>query len=422
MSNFFFTSNNVLGPSTRANMGGTGNAVTFIGADISVISTTATVVAGSGAGQSVTVLGTLMSVTSGAAALTGQDGLVLVHEGAVVQGAAHAPSAALDLSGTGMRAEIYGTMIGADGLALGEGGTAVISGFLSGVGSASGRAIVLEMTGTAGAVLEIAGQIRGLSSAIAVEGAGTGVVDLFNTGTIAGDVILGAGDDVIRNAAMIDGDLLLGDGKNLYRSFGDGLVTGEIHGGTGNDRIHGSASDEHVELGDGRDFARLGAGDDYAEGGVGNDTLFGMQGDDTLLGERGDDRLYGWAGDDTLLGGSKNDELYGGRGDDLLDGGWDDDLLNGGRGDDELTGGAGADTFVFGRNVGLDIVTDFELGTDRIDLSHFGLADLADLDAKGGLIAQQGSARIDMGALGGSGSVLLENVSAGALGDGDFLF
>ena len=34
---------------------------------------------------------------------------------------------------------------------------------------------------------------------------------------------------------------------------------------------------------------------------------------------------------------------------------------------DRLTGGAGADTFIFGRDHGDDVITDFTSGEDRID-------------------------------------------------------
>ncbi|WP_420010631.1 M10 family metallopeptidase C-terminal domain-containing protein [Tateyamaria sp.] len=45
------------------------------------------------------------------------------------------------------------------------------------------------------------------------------------------------------------------------------------------------------------------------------------------------------------------------------------DILVGGSGNDTLTGGAGADVFVFDREAGFDTVIDFEVGTDKIDLS-----------------------------------------------------
>lgn len=63
----------------------------------------------------------------------------------------------------------------------------------------------------------------------------------------------------------------------------------------------------------------------------------------------------------------------------MLDGGGGDDVLSGGLGVDTLTGGAGADVFQYmsiahsGRGVGRDVVTDFEQGSDLIDLSRLNI-------------------------------------------------
>lgn len=46
----------------------------------------------------------------------------------------------------------------------------------------------------------------------------------------------------------------------------------------------------------------------------------------------------------------------------------------GGAGNDRLTGGKGADVLVFATGAGADRVKDFDVGTDRIDLSAFGFA------------------------------------------------
>ena len=46
----------------------------------------------------------------------------------------------------------------------------------------------------------------------------------------------------------------------------------------------------------------------------------------------------------------------------------------GGAGNDALTGGAGNDTFVFRPQDGVDTITDFGTGTNKIDLSAFDIA------------------------------------------------
>lgn len=86
-------------------------------------------------------------------------------------------------------------------------------------------------------------------------------------------------------------------------------------------------------------------------------------------GTAGNDRILGQAGNDTLRGLGGNDILLGGAGDDLLEGGVGNDILAGGVGRDRLIGGAGRDVFVLQRNTGLDTVTDFRDGQDRLGLS-----------------------------------------------------
>uniref|UniRef100_UPI0035672C08 DUF5801 repeats-in-toxin domain-containing protein n=1 Tax=Pseudomonas sp. TaxID=306 RepID=UPI0035672C08 len=71
-----------------------------------------------------------------------------------------------------------------------------------------------------------------------------------------------------------------------------------------------------------------------------------------LVGDGGENYLFGYGGNDTLIGGSG------------------DDILLGGLGNDTLTGGAGADIFRWqAGETGHDVVTDFELGVDSLDLS-----------------------------------------------------
>lgn len=87
---------------------------------------------------------------------------------------------------------------------------------------------------------------------------------------------------------------------------------------------------------------------------------------------RFDDTTYGTDQDDTLTGTWRSDLLVGGDGDDVLDGGLGADILMDGAGSDTLTGGWGADVFVFTKDGVRDVITDFDAGEDRIDLSDFG--------------------------------------------------
>ncbi len=80
----------------------------------------------------------------------------------------------------------------------------------------------------------------------------------------------------------------------------------------------------------------------------------------------------GTAGRDVLSGGAGGDLLLGGADDDLLQGHAGADILDGGTGADTLRGGEGADIFVFAADGATDVIEDFELGVDRIDLSGMG--------------------------------------------------
>ncbi|MGF1757430.1 VCBS domain-containing protein [Photobacterium sagamiensis] len=85
--------------------------------------------------------------------------------------------------------------------------------------------------------------------------------------------------------------------------------------------------------------------------------LSGTDSDDILLGQGGEDTLDGGAGNDILVGGSGNDILIGGLGDDIL------------------TGGEGSDVFTWHTSslsdtTQLDVITDFKLDEDKLDLTE----------------------------------------------------
>ncbi len=71
--------------------------------------------------------------------------------------------------------------------------------------------------------------------------------------------------------------------------------------------------------------------------------------------------------------GMGNDRLTAGVADDHLVGGLGNDRINGGGGSDLLVGGGGADRFVYSGAPGNDTIVDFLSGTDRIDLSAYGI-------------------------------------------------
>lgn len=114
--------------------------------------------------------------------------------------------------------------------------------------------------------------------------------------------------------------------------------------------------------------------------------VIGSNNSEAIIGNEQDNNINGRGGDDVISGGEGNDVLNGGDG---------NDRLIGSAGIDTMTGGAGADRFVFLSTSDspisdtADLITDFEHGIDKIDLSridadsetpgfqHFGFTDAA---------------------------------------------
>jgi len=173
-----------------------------------------------------------------------------------------------------------------------------------------------------------------------------------------------------------------------------------VRGGLGNDVLISYGGDDHL-IGDaGNDSLRSVAGTDILEGGLGDDeyfvfadhsdTIIDTGGLDTIrtttdwdlsgyasienvvLSAAGNQQVSGNGLDNRIIGSSGDNVLSGREGDDRLEGGQGADVLAGGPGRDILIGGAGADRFVFSdADVGdRDVITDFEPGRDRIDLSQ----------------------------------------------------
>lgn len=256
------------------------------------------------------------------------------------------------------------------------------------------------------------GEITGTGVGIAVSGSGD-PMRLINHGTVAGgnDVAYNSSDladrvDVVRNSGLMSGDVRLGDGDDVYRGIGDGRVDGTVFGGAGDDLLVGSDAD------------------DVLDGGDGADELRGRGGDDILFGGGESDLLIGGHGDDTLYGGDWGDTLLGGRGDDVLYGDGGGDTLDGGPGDDVLTGGPGPDVFVFRRNAGDNEITDFRRGqNDKIDLTAYNLLPGAFAKVRDATSDAPGWAvLIDLDALGGQGSVLVNGTGLNGLSWTDFIF
>lgn len=231
----------------------------------------------------------------------------------------------------------------------------------------------------------------------------------LNFGQILGTGVAfagGTGNDALVNGGQITGDIFLSSGNDSYRVLGDAITTNIVFGGTGSDQLRGGSleetffgegdsdlllgrggddqlfggsGDDEIAGGGGDDALYGGSNADILRGGSGDDTVFGGSGNDLVGGGAGEDVLYGDSGEDTLRGSDGDDTLYGDTGDDVLYGGAGDDRLYGGTGVDQFFGNAGADTFVWefieegGTSTATsDVILDFEVGTDFIDLSLLG--------------------------------------------------
>jgi len=111
------------------------------------------------------------------------------------------------------------------------------------------------------------------------------------------------------------------------------------------------------------------------------ESAFGGDGDDIIGGNGAANALHGGRGQDVLVGRGNRDRLWGRSG---------HDVLVGGQGNDTLIGGGGRDRFHFaGANLGVDTLTDFQTGRDKISLSKTTFSTLTSNPGKGFRVAQE---------------------------------
>ncbi|MEM9198156.1 MAG: hypothetical protein AAGD12_09915 [Pseudomonadota bacterium] len=215
------------------------------------------------------------------------------------------------------------------------------------------------------------------------------------------------------------GDTLL-EIENLTGSDKNDILTGDA----GKNNLVGEDGNDTIDGQDGNDRLVGGQGNDELTGGEGNDRIKGNDGGDLLIGNAGVDRLIGGAGSDAMFGGSNSDIMFGqsgsdamrgGGGNDEMYGGGSNDTLTGDAGDDTLTGEAGADVFVINDGDGSDIITDFENGTDLIDLSGNSAVAFGDIGS-----IQFGDDLLVT--IDGAETVVLQNFLKADLNGADFIF
>ncbi|EAZ88374.1 calcium-binding protein [Crocosphaera chwakensis] len=134
--------------------------------------------------------------------------------------------------------------------------------------------------------------------------------------------------------------------------------------------------------------------------------------------------VIGTSFNDTLNGGAGNDILTGDTGNDILNGGTGDDSLYGGSGNDTLTGGVGNDNLIFGdfsnfSTIGIDTITDFTKGSDRLLLSQRTFNQLTrngDLTLKAHEFATiNSSSSLEASLAGSSNALIVYNTTTGNL-------
>lgn len=153
--------------------------------------------------------------------------------------------------------------------------------------------------------------------------------------------------DLLKNSIGIDAIVLLGGDDSAVDDSRNRIYFGNA----GNDTIMGNG------------------GNDTISGGRDSDSLTGGEGEDLVFGNLGNDFLQGSNGNDSLFGGQENDRLYGDEGSDALSGDKGNDVLAGNLGFDTLTGGEGNDVFMLQATQGRDLLTDFQRGSDVIQIS-----------------------------------------------------
>ncbi|QHQ36104.1 calcium-binding protein [Algicella marina] len=352
----------------------------------------------SGTGNSVRNHGTVSSASTGIG-LSGSNGEIRNFGGVIAE------SNGLDVSGGDYIIHNAGNIsVGSIGIDAGSGSGNILNAgnILASIGvRMSAPTDSIEQNGR----LTNSGEIHADSTGIDIVSVDS--VDVFrvvNSGLVSvaapdGDALSGGGSvEILVNTGTLIGDVTLNGGDDVY--FGtNGRVIGVVDGGAGDDILRGGDEDNDLD------------------GGTGDDMLRGGGGDDELRGSAGHDELRGDAGDDLVSGGGGHDLMFGGLGDDDLKGFGGDDTLNGGQGDDLLSGGSGADVFQFYRNAGEDRIWDFQNGTDKIDMTAFSVF-FSDINAA--MTSRWGNAIIDLDALGGSGTIIV-NGAAGALDASDFI-
>jgi Ca2+-binding RTX toxin-like protein len=176
---------------------------------------------------------------------------------------------------------------------------------------------------------------------------------------------------IINHGTITGGTSSIATSQNPTRDVvrNDGILTGSVHLGAGNDVYDGRggrATEVSGETGDDTYFVYNKQTVIVEATGEGNDTVKALT-NWTLDNGFENLKLLGKSGL-TATGNAESNVMKGNSGANILYGLDSDDVLNGGRGDDMLYGGADYDTFVFAKGSGHDHIGDYNGMQDTIDL------------------------------------------------------
>ena len=190
--------------------------------------------------------------------------------------------------------------------------------------------------------------------------------DLYHDNDILGTNM----DDIIRTGVW--DDTVLSYGGNDTISVGDG--NNIVNAGAGDDSITALFGNDNLVGGDGNDLIIASPFQKFFNFNNVSQNFIQMIDQDTIKGGNGDDLIKDYTGTNVISGGDGDDSIFGGNWIDNIGGNSGDDLISGGKSRDILYGREGFDIFSYSsitdsnKDFGIDVIKDFEVGIDKIDL------------------------------------------------------
>jgi len=239
--------------------------------------------------------------------------------------------------------------------------------FANAVTNAGSNIATLSFAAGAGAT-SMARLVDTSSNAIALQASASGAVGITSLAINDEETVTVSTTASSAAANITFTDMTANDLTSLTVSgLGNFAVTNAIAGAANLATINASGNSGTVVINASASTANITATGAFSAA----NTITGGTGADTITGGTAADSLVGGNGGDSLVGGAGSDTLDGGLGADVLLGEIGADTLIGGIGNDTLTGGDAADTFRFEASQaanGIDTITDFVSGTDKLDL------------------------------------------------------